>query len=164
VPNVLKSGSLNLLEPSGPVQACNGIAFFLFPFFYYAFSRRDVSAHRDALHSLPLLSPSAQHRSAIRTFHLLLSRNIQRVFAARNKNTCLTTYIQTTPTQQNIFILMPKPKKETFVFCCSLSIFCPSTVDCVAIVKIPPGKSSGHLALPDYSARERTCYRTGNDV
>jgi len=26
VPNVLKSGNLNLLEPSGPVQACNGIA------------------------------------------------------------------------------------------------------------------------------------------
>jgi len=26
VPNVLKSGSLNLLEPSGPVQACNEIA------------------------------------------------------------------------------------------------------------------------------------------
>jgi len=26
VSNVLKSGSLNLLEPSGPVQACNGIA------------------------------------------------------------------------------------------------------------------------------------------
>jgi hypothetical protein len=26
MPNVLKSGSLNLLEPSGPVQACNGIA------------------------------------------------------------------------------------------------------------------------------------------
>jgi len=25
VPNVLKSGSLNLLEPSGPVQDCNGI-------------------------------------------------------------------------------------------------------------------------------------------
>jgi hypothetical protein len=27
VPIVLKSGSLNLLEPSGPVQACNGIVF-----------------------------------------------------------------------------------------------------------------------------------------
>ena len=27
VPIVLKSGSLNLLEPSGPVQACNGTAF-----------------------------------------------------------------------------------------------------------------------------------------
>jgi hypothetical protein len=27
VPIVLKSGSLNLLEPSGPVKACNGIAF-----------------------------------------------------------------------------------------------------------------------------------------
>ena len=26
VPIVLKSGSLNILEPSGPVQACNGIA------------------------------------------------------------------------------------------------------------------------------------------
>ena len=26
VPIVLKSGSLRLLEPSGPVQACNGIA------------------------------------------------------------------------------------------------------------------------------------------
>ena len=25
MPIVLKSGSLNLLEPSGPVQACNGI-------------------------------------------------------------------------------------------------------------------------------------------
>jgi len=24
----LKSGSLNLLEPLGPVQACNGIAFY----------------------------------------------------------------------------------------------------------------------------------------
>jgi len=27
----LKSGSLNLLEPSGPVQACNGIAL---PFYF----------------------------------------------------------------------------------------------------------------------------------
>ena len=27
MPTVLKSGSLKLLEPSGPVQACNGIAF-----------------------------------------------------------------------------------------------------------------------------------------
>jgi len=26
VPIVLKSGSLNFLEPSGPLQACNGIA------------------------------------------------------------------------------------------------------------------------------------------
>jgi hypothetical protein len=26
MPIVLKSGSLNLLEPSGPVKACNGIA------------------------------------------------------------------------------------------------------------------------------------------
>jgi len=32
---VLKSESLNLLEPSGPVQACNGIAL---PFFFYLYS------------------------------------------------------------------------------------------------------------------------------
>jgi len=30
VPIVLKSGSLKLLEPSGPAQACNGIAAFPF--------------------------------------------------------------------------------------------------------------------------------------
>ena len=28
MPTVLKSGSLNLLEPSGPVQACNGSALY----------------------------------------------------------------------------------------------------------------------------------------
>jgi hypothetical protein len=30
VPIVMKSGSLKLLEPSGPVKACNGIAFTLY--------------------------------------------------------------------------------------------------------------------------------------
>ena len=34
VPIVLKSGRLNLLEPSGPVQACNGIAL---PFTFYLY-------------------------------------------------------------------------------------------------------------------------------
>jgi hypothetical protein len=29
VPIVVKSGSVNLLEPSGPVQACTGIAFYI---------------------------------------------------------------------------------------------------------------------------------------
>ena len=32
---VLKSGSLNLLEPSGPVQACNGIALALLVCYFY---------------------------------------------------------------------------------------------------------------------------------
>jgi len=36
VPIVLKSGSLNLLEPSGPVQACNGIAL---PFLLYYYQQ-----------------------------------------------------------------------------------------------------------------------------
>jgi hypothetical protein len=35
VPIVLKSGSLNLLEPSGPIQACNGIALPLFTSGYH---------------------------------------------------------------------------------------------------------------------------------
>jgi len=35
VTTVLKSGSLNLLEFSGPVQACNGIDFFFFAFTNY---------------------------------------------------------------------------------------------------------------------------------
>jgi len=30
VPIVLKSGSLNLLEPYGPVQACNGIVLYVY--------------------------------------------------------------------------------------------------------------------------------------
>jgi hypothetical protein len=38
VPIVLKSGSLNLLEPSGPLQACNEIALPLL--FYLQFMKR----------------------------------------------------------------------------------------------------------------------------
>jgi len=37
VPIVLKSGSLNLLEPSGPVQACNGIALPFYVFLLYVY-------------------------------------------------------------------------------------------------------------------------------
>jgi hypothetical protein len=37
VPIVLESESLNLLEPAGPVQACNGIdlAFYYYYYYYY---------------------------------------------------------------------------------------------------------------------------------
>jgi len=37
VPTVLKSGSLNLLEPSGPGHACNGIAFTLADHTFFLF-------------------------------------------------------------------------------------------------------------------------------
>jgi len=37
VPIVLKSGSLNLLEPSGPVQSCNGIALPFLSFINYSY-------------------------------------------------------------------------------------------------------------------------------
>ena len=36
---VLKSGSLNLLEPSGPVQTCNGIAL---PFMYHIMYKNEL--------------------------------------------------------------------------------------------------------------------------
>jgi hypothetical protein len=31
----MKSGNLNFLEPSGPLQACNGTALPLFYYYYY---------------------------------------------------------------------------------------------------------------------------------
>jgi hypothetical protein len=42
VPIVLKSGSLNLLEPSGLVQACNWIAL---PFTLYEVRIRETDLH-----------------------------------------------------------------------------------------------------------------------
>jgi len=47
VPIVLKSGNLNFLEPSGPVQACNGIAL---PILGYVDLRagRDKTSHASA--------------------------------------------------------------------------------------------------------------------
>ena len=39
MPTVLKSGSLNLLEPSGTVQACNGIALLLYTYDYKQYSQ-----------------------------------------------------------------------------------------------------------------------------
>jgi hypothetical protein len=44
VPNVIKSGSLNLLEPSRPVKACNGIALL--------YLHIVASAYAKAIHSL----------------------------------------------------------------------------------------------------------------
>jgi hypothetical protein len=48
VPIVLKSGSLNLLEPSGPVKACNGILLLLLLFIH---SSCGTAAHSQALAS-----------------------------------------------------------------------------------------------------------------
>jgi hypothetical protein len=44
VPINLKSGSLNLLEPSGPVKACNGIALPL-PLFPYILVFNSFDVH-----------------------------------------------------------------------------------------------------------------------
>ena len=78
----------------------------------------------------------------------MLSRNIYRVARRVTKTAAIHTYIQATPTQQNIRMLMTEPQKVPFVFRCSVSSFCPSAVDCTAMRKIRPGKKgSGHLAL-----------------
>ena len=51
MPTVLKSGNLNLLEPSGPVQACNGIAL---PFLWMYFSTgKGKSAECHVLSHIP---------------------------------------------------------------------------------------------------------------
>ena len=56
VPNVLKSGNFNLLEPSGPVQACNRIAV---PF----------SLHLDSMQHFSFLTRSVQLTMSILPHH-----------------------------------------------------------------------------------------------
>ena len=60
VPTVLKSVSLNLLEPSGPLQACNGIDFslsfflsFLFFFFIISFMLLPLESFSVIQNSMP---------------------------------------------------------------------------------------------------------------
>ena len=60
MPIVLKSGSLNLLEPSGPVQACNGIALPLYVCMYvcmciyiYIYIERERERETDRQREMP---------------------------------------------------------------------------------------------------------------
>jgi hypothetical protein len=55
VSNVLKSGSLNLLEPSGLVQACNGIAL---PF---AFTNTVTEARNSEVGATTILGHEIMH-------------------------------------------------------------------------------------------------------
>ena len=53
MPTVLKSGSLNLLEPSGPIQACNGIAFLSLPILeHMSCSHNTITVIAQGLHPL----------------------------------------------------------------------------------------------------------------
>jgi len=49
VPDVLKSGSLSLLGRSGPVQACNGIAFLFTRFCHWTLKCARYSLHHCVL-------------------------------------------------------------------------------------------------------------------
>jgi len=66
VPTVLKSGSLNLLEPSGPVQACNGIALPL-PFTIH---KEDTDDDDDNNNNV-LIRKTAHTPRQILTYHLI---------------------------------------------------------------------------------------------
>jgi hypothetical protein len=56
VPTVLKSASLIFLEPSGPIQACNGIAIYLIYFISLYFGeKQEVS---DRFFKLSVFNPS----------------------------------------------------------------------------------------------------------
>jgi hypothetical protein len=56
VPIVLKSGSLNLLEPSGPVKACNGIALTISSDYTENMERILTDVGDDGTGGFPLLS------------------------------------------------------------------------------------------------------------
>ena len=67
---VMKSGNLNFLEPSGPLQACNGTALLLplyyYYYYYYYYYLIIVSCHRSFLPGTslePAVIPTAQASS-----------------------------------------------------------------------------------------------------
>ena len=55
MPIVSKSGNLNFLEPSGPVQACNGIDF------TYEFARDSKTLFRLLKEEIPVREPAAKN-------------------------------------------------------------------------------------------------------
>ena len=52
---ILKSGNLNLLEPSGPVQACNGIALPLLHFTFRSFNNMKLKVPK-IVFKIPVLT------------------------------------------------------------------------------------------------------------
>ena len=97
MPTVLKSGSLNLLEPSGPVQACNGIAL---PFYFQSVKPENVQ----------LCSEMHFHRAIIFEHHRLPSISNQQyvpealltLYASHGKTsiTCSSCYASSSLTMQ----------------------------------------------------------------
>jgi hypothetical protein len=80
VPIVLKFGSLNLLEPSGPVKACNGIALPL-PTDFAALNKYECSSTKmkkeaslPAFHLFPIIYPESQPEEP--KFEPVLARDI----------------------------------------------------------------------------------------
>ena len=86
MPIVLKSGNLNLLEPSGPVQACNGIAL---PFTFYIFYKL-ISKIQNIVIMLVAVSKIVIHGSEYHTkcrIHVVTTKIYVNKFAIFNRLT-----------------------------------------------------------------------------
>jgi hypothetical protein len=70
VPIVLKSGSLNLLEPSGPVKACNGIAL-LYPLLVARFKRQSRAIPLLSLRAFVACKKDETYLHKIKTCHFV---------------------------------------------------------------------------------------------
>jgi len=80
---VLKSGILNLLEPPGPVQACNGIALPL-PYLYLIFSNSNIRSILLLIVSTPTLK-SNNYLSCLQTLMQSLSHYEYIKFISKSK-------------------------------------------------------------------------------
>jgi hypothetical protein len=95
VPIVLKSGSINLLEPSGTVQACNGIAFRLPITRKHSIKAGPFSAGVGALYG-PL----------IRVLYLLPASVIRTEMTVFKTNVILNFFFPEQELEFNIYILV----------------------------------------------------------
>ena len=77
MPTVLKSGRHNLLEPTGPVQACNGIAF-TFTFILFMIKGQCVSCGAEIVSSNTIhMNYILQRTDICHNFVLAASNEIQ---------------------------------------------------------------------------------------
>ena len=76
MPIVLESGNLNILEPSGPVEACNGIAFTLLYIINIHYEAVGVCLGLGYQASVRKVTSSIPTASPVTASHILKSWNI----------------------------------------------------------------------------------------
>ena len=91
---VMKSGNLNFLEPSGPLQACNGTAFTVYFLIAFLISTLGVSELSAQLHNLTILTYLLTPWGRVLLEKLTgsaASQEIPRIFGTRRFLTVLTS-------------------------------------------------------------------------